>query len=182
MRPNKMLAVKSLGLLIVFGQVSCISTPKEPKKTEEQKIVDSFKEKIDADLQSHKSTKEVWSQDQSEYVAAGWYGEKDDLPTSYSINVEKTQSLVSPYLGTAEFPVTGNVSYPMNSREEALNATQFKTSYTINHRLTYAYQNGSWVLKSEKCFDYAITADGKVWGDCNPHNRGAHRPVMDTKP
>jgi hypothetical protein len=104
--------------------------------------------------------------------------EKDDLPSSYSINVEKTDSLVSPYVGTAEFPVTGSVSYPKNSKQEALENTQFKDSYSIKHKLLYAYQNGAWVLKSEKCFDYDIGAEGHVWDDCRRDSHGARRPVL----
>src|SRR5207245_3954459 len=98
--------------------------------------------------QKQKYTKDLWPQTGSQYEAAGCYMEKDEVPTSYSINVEKTESLVSPYLGTVEFPVTGSVSYPKNSKEEAFEATQFKGSYSINHRLVYAYQNGQWVFKS----------------------------------
>src|ERR1700751_139816 len=107
-------AVAVLGFFLALGEVSCHSTPKEPEKTEAQKIVDSFKAKVDADLQSHRITKDVWPLNGSQYVEAGWYMELDELPISYSINVDKTESLVRPYLGTAEFPVAGNVSYPQN--------------------------------------------------------------------
>ena len=180
---NKALSVKFLGFILAVGQVSCHSTPKEQEKTQEQKIVDSFREKLDADLQNHKSSKDVWPQTGSQYQEAGWYQEKVELPASYSINVEKTDSLVSPYVGTAEFPVTGNVSYPKNSREDALEATQFKSSYTINHRLQYAYQNGQWVLKSEKCFDYDIVVEGHAWGNCHVREgHGAHLPVIGATP
>src|SRR5437879_1554373 len=131
MRLNRALSIEALGLFMTLSQVSCHSASKAPEKTEAQKILDAFKEKIDADLQNHKSRKDVWPQTGSQYEEAGWYMEKDEVPTSYSINVEKTESLVSPYLGTVEFPVTGSVSYPKNSKEEAFEATQFKGSYSI---------------------------------------------------
>jgi hypothetical protein len=177
-----LLRFEAIALCAVL-QVSCHSSPNQPEKTEAQRIVDAFREKVDADLQAHKGRKDVWPQAQTKYEEAGWYMEADELPSSYSINVEKTESLVSPYLGTAEFPVTGNVSYPKNSREEALEATQFKSSYTINHRLQYAYQNGQWVLKSEKCFDYDIMVEGHAWGNCNVREgHGAHLPVIVATP
>jgi hypothetical protein len=182
MQPHNALAIKVLGILVALSLASCHTTPKEPEKTEAEKIVDAFKGKVDADLKDKRSTKDVWPQTGSQYYEAGWYMEKDELPSSYSINVEKTESLVSPYLGTAEFSVTGNTSYAKNSKEEALDATQFKNSYAIVHRLLYAYQNGSWVLKSEKCFEYDGTEEGHVWGGCDRDSHGAHRPVTDAMP
>lgn len=163
--------------LMALSQTAC---HKEPEKTEAQKIVDSFRAKVDGDLQNHKSRKDVWPQTEDQYAEAGWYMEDDELPASYSINVDKTDSLVSPYMGTAEFLVTGSVTYPKNSKDEALAATQFKDSYSINHRLLYAYQNGQWIFKSEKCYYYDITVDGSTWRDCNSDDHGAHLPVMTT--
>jgi hypothetical protein len=102
-----------LVFLLASSQISCNSTP---KKTEAQKIVDSFTEKVNADLLSHKSTKDVWSENESQNRQAGWYMERVELPASASINVEKTESLVSPYLGTAEFPfVLGSVVCALTS-------------------------------------------------------------------
>ena len=174
--------VASLALCVAL-QVSCQSAPKQPERTEAQKILDAFNEKVDADVRVHKSRKDVWSQTETKYEEAGWYMESDSLPPAHSINVEKTDSLVSPYVGTAEFPVTGAVSYPKNSREEALEATQFKVSYSVNHRIQYAYQNEQWVLKSEMCFEYDILVDGKTWQNCGKEgDHGARLPVIGAVP
>lgn len=165
---------RKIGIFIFWlalGLASCRSKP------ESQTVVETFKQKVDADIQSHKSTRDAWAQTETESQEAGWYMEQADVPDSYSINVVKTDSLVSPYLGTTEFLVTGSVSYPKNSRQDALNATEFKSSYTVNHRLEYAYQDGSWVFKSEKCFEYDYFTNEHVWGDCD-RGHGAHNPVM----
>jgi hypothetical protein len=166
------LALAFFWLLLSTSLASC--------KTEAQNIVDAFKLKVDTDLQSRRIRKDVWPQTSNDYQEAGWYQERDEIPGSYSINVEKTESLVSPYLGTVEFPVTGSVSFPKNSKEEAANATEFKGSYSISHRLIYSYQNEQWVFKSEQCYERSIAVDGHVWGKCLLTEHGAHLPIMST--
>lgn len=171
------LAFTVLGLVLALSQVSCHSAP---QKTEAEQLVDAFKAKVQADLLSHKSRKDVWPQTETEYEEAGWYLVQVEVPDTFSMNVEKTDSIVSPYLGTAEFPVTGNVSYPRNSKDEALGATEFKSHYAIQHRLTYAYQSGEWVFKSEQCYDYDVLAEGHIWGKCLLKEHGPHLPIMST--
>lgn len=177
MKPLKTLSIPAFALLWTLGQVSC---HKGPQKPEAEKLVDSFKAKVEADLLSHKSRKDVWPQTETKYEEAGWYLVQVEAPDTFSMNVEKTDSIVSPYLGTAEFPVTGNVSYPKNSKEEALEATEFKSSYAIKHKLTYAYQSGEWVFKSEQCYDYDVIAEGHIWRNCFLKEHGAHLPIMST--
>jgi len=180
MQSKKAHVIIVLGVFMALNQTACNSAPEEPEKTEAQKIVDGFKQKVDGDLQNHKSSKDVWPQKSDEYQEAGWLSEQDEVSPNYSVNVEKTDSLVSPYLGTVEFPVTGSRSHLQNSKEEALEATQVEKSYSVNHRLVYAYQNGQWVFKSEKCYYYDITVDGSTWRDCSSYDHGAHVPVMST--
>jgi hypothetical protein len=165
-----------LVLLIVFSQVSCHSSP---KKSEAEQIVDSFKAKLDTDIQSHKNRTDVWAVSGSA-SQAGWYKAQIELPTTYTVNVVKTESLVSPYLGTAELVVTSHNTYLQDSKEAALAATQFKDTTEIKHRLTYAYQNGTWVIKSEQCFQYDGDAEAHVWVDCSPTSNGPYALIITT--
>ena len=72
MQLDKTLAIKVIGIVVALSFASCQSTPKVPEKTEAEKIVDAFKEKVDADLKDKRSTKDVWPQTGSQYYEAGW--------------------------------------------------------------------------------------------------------------
>jgi hypothetical protein len=166
-----------LSLVLTLGQVSCHSAP---QKTEAEQIVDAFKAKVDADLQGHASRTDVWEIPGDSYVQGGWRMAQVEVPSAYSLNVVRTDSLVSPYLGTAELIVTDRTTYPKSSKEEALGATQFKSSTDIKHRLTYAYQNGAWAIKTEQCFEYDGDAEQHIWVDCSAGAMGAYGRAITT--
>lgn len=93
-------------------------------------------------------------------------------PDAYSFDVEKTDSIVSPYIGTAEFNVKGAQSKTQKSQQEAERAPiDDQNSYTIKHKFSYAYQDGHWALKLENC-----NIDGDGWSDC--YGYGARHSVM----
>jgi len=169
---NYRITVSTVVLLLGLNQISCHSG--HTQQTEDTKIVNSLRRKIEADLKAHKTQRDIWAQTGND---AGWVAEQDDVLTGYSLNVEKTTSLVSPYLGTAEFRVTGNLSSPKNSSQEAREATDLGNSYSVNHRVIYAYQNEEWVLKSEECYDYNRSIEAKSWSICasmGGRQHGAH--------
>jgi len=106
-------------------------------KSEEQKILDSFQEKVNVDIHGHKITSDV----------------------SYKFDVEKTNSLASPYIGTATITFNQKPPYPLNAETKEIFEESLKLK---NHKLTYAYQDSQWVLKLEECY-----ADfNYIWGRC----------------
>ncbi|AYB38217.1 hypothetical protein [Brevibacillus laterosporus] len=68
-------------------------------------------------------------------------------------DVRKTDSLVSPYIGTISFTLNPQSTDIFNTKDEAAKDTNFidKDSY-VPHRLTYAFQNNNWILKKEEIF------------------------------
>jgi len=62
---------------------------------------------------------------------AAYHGTRFEVSSS-SVDVQKTNSLVSPYIGVLEF----DVGDPTHAAQK--------------HRHTYAYQSGTWVLQSAK--------------------------------
>lgn len=77
-----------------------------------------------------------------------WIKSKNTIVGGYSIDVQKTNSLVSPYIGTVDFASQIWVSGKFETKEEAEGATEFKESGKPDQvRITMAYQNGVWVVK-----------------------------------
>jgi hypothetical protein len=101
-----------LGCLLLSVLSACTKTP--PKLTEEQAAVASFKRTADDFLRTYKLAEPALE------------------VSSARVDVQKTNSLVSPYIGVLEFDV-GDPAHAV-----------------MMHRHTYAYQSGTWVLQSAK--------------------------------
>jgi hypothetical protein len=133
--------------------------------------VASFKQKVGDFVNTYKQSKheEVFHIDRFEdVVAEGWRkGSSELVPDSYLVDVEKTDSLVSPYIGTLKFDTKMFVSNLQDS-EKGARETQIFTNtnhpYVHNHLHTYSYQDGAWVVKSRKQRSQDIDED--TWKDC----------------
>ena len=79
-------------------------------------------------------------------------------------NVEKTQSLISPYKGTIQGKSKWMISGPFDSKEEAINGPCNKgpIDYTLFH-VIYGYQNGKWVLVSANQKDFERESSYPSW-------------------
>ncbi len=74
---------------------------------------------------------------------------------SAGIDVQKTTSLVSPYVGTLEFQLVQHFTAFHKTRKEAESDSDFVGSRAVTHRHTYAYQDGMWVPKIRKYVGYS---------------------------
>jgi hypothetical protein len=74
--------------------------------------------------------------------------------SSAGIDVQRTASLVSPYIGTLEFKLVNHYTAFHKTRKEAEADSTFVNSKAIIHKHTYAYQDGKWVPKTRKHEDY----------------------------
>jgi hypothetical protein len=134
--------------LVGLAEFSCHTKSDEQRarqdeqhpKSDEQKIVDSFQQEVSA---------EVAEIERHHKCYGGSTG-----PCTFDIDVEKTTSLVSPYIGVA------NISAAPRRTLDA--ETNGLLRDITRHKLTYAYQNAHWILKSEECYkeDFA-------WGTCS---------------
>ncbi len=178
MRSRMTLTIFVRAFLIVLTLSGChrAKAKQETPEQQQERMLASLQQKAIADLESHKSQEAIWHVRGDEYARGSWYKEKYELPDSYSYNLVKTESLGSPYLGTAEFSVTGQISYPFDSQDGAQNAIQFPNSNSTKHRLVYAFENGQWIFKSELCFRHDFEAESDAWGNC--YGAGDQAPVM----
>jgi hypothetical protein len=77
----------------------------------------------------------------------GWQNRKYEQELPYSIDVRKTDSLVSPYIGTVEFKLYFYLADVHDTKEKAEKDTGFGSVATLRHRYTFAFQQDKWVLK-----------------------------------
>ena len=124
---------------------------------EDSEVVDSFKQYVDNVMTQVTPTYEgthYGLTNSSE--TGGWYKSIKYLEPGYKIDVEKTNSLISPYVGTLEVS-TKTVFYEHNpnkgiaSESEIINFTSSST-----YKFTIAYQNDNWVVTSAKEYDHFL--------------------------
>ena len=75
-----------------------------------------------------------------------WFKSKSDLDSQYSIDVEKTNSLVSPYIGTLVIKIHSVFSEHCPSYASAETATANRINNTTTYTFKIAYQKEKWVL------------------------------------
>lgn len=142
---GRTLRLLAFGILCAF-QMSCHS------ETAEQRVVKSFDKFVADGIKNHKIGQETWFDAAgSPDNRPGWYAAQEELPDTYNIDVEKTNSLVSPFIGTANYIVTESQSFRADSKEEATGAIIKGHKYSVAHRLVCVYQNGAWKFESEEC-------------------------------
>ena len=84
------------------------------------------------------------SYDDGEY--GGWHKLTVSPKADYKLDLRSTDSLLSPYVGTIEYNTARCITAYWKTKAEA----QKDTACADQHRDTYAYQDGKWVLKSRR--------------------------------
>ncbi len=78
----------------------------------------------------------------------------------YGVDVRKTDSLISPYLGVVEFHWIGYRTDCAKTKEEAqAKPLPAKENFLVKYRYTYAFQDGAWVRQKREVY-YS------EWKDC----------------
>lgn len=157
------------GVLFVsgFGLGCTPSKPPQPKSSEQEDPVESFKQTIEDYLKGYKLAKheKVYHVEASAVagIPEGWRKSSSGLTSdAYTFDVQKTNSLVSPYTDIFEFETKLYVTSSYGSEEAARLATDFSSDYFVHkHRHIYAYHAGKWVLQSRK---HLLWED--EWADC----------------
>jgi hypothetical protein len=161
-------------LLMLLLSALLLSPGPAVAQSEDQDALATFKAYVNHHLSSYK-------QNQREKVSkfgGGWanqYFEPDVL--SASIDVEKTNSLVSPYTASLKFRMIRHRTALHDKKEDAANDSQFTNQDSWFHEHTYAYQDKQWVPKTRRCKPERF-ADAN-WSRCDEviqggDNAGAH--------
>src|SRR4029077_12259371 len=160
---------KQIGILILLPLLFLGCSASKSKSPGDP--VASFKQTVGDFLNAYKQSKheEVFHINRFEdLVAEGWRkGNSELVLDSYSVDVQKNDSLVSPYIGTLKFDTKMYVSNLQDSEKAARETQIFGNTndpYVRNHLHTYAYQDGAWIVKSRKQRRQDIDED--TWTDC----------------
>src|SRR5450759_2176821 len=138
-----------LGNYLAFGQDT----------SSDKQVVASFT----AYVHQHFASYDTNRRERITKLGGGWvkmYFQPDQ--SSVGIDVQRTTSLVSPYVGTLEFQLVEHFTAFHKTRAEAEADTAFINSKVVTHNHSYAYQDGKWVPKTRK----NVGNDGTLY-DCD---------------
>ena len=111
------------------------------QSTEEEKVLAAFKGMVREHVESYKSNGR-------EYVAnlgGGWAKEVFSIdPTSVKFDVDKTSSLVSPFIGTVSFTLIRRYTAFHGTADEAGKDTVLIKKDSAAHTHSFAYQDHKW--------------------------------------
>jgi hypothetical protein len=122
-------------------------------------IVASFKKHLIDYVDSYKTNR----RDEVRETSGGWSRNYYEIDQKYSIDLRKTDSLISPYVGTANFVFTMHSTSFHKTKAEAQADNNFIRSQLLKHRHVYAYQDGAWVLTQRE--EYIALLD--EWFKCD---------------
>jgi hypothetical protein len=161
---------KPIGILLLLPLLLLGCSASKSKPPEDP--VASFKRTVEDFLRIYKQSnlEEVFHIERFEdLVPEGWKKDYSELVSdAYSVDVQKTDSLVSPYIGTLKFDTKMHFSNLQDSEKGARDTQIFADDSdpnVHNHVHTYAYQDGAWVVKSRKQNIHLSSIDDK-WTDC----------------
>jgi hypothetical protein len=127
-----------------------LSAPLRAQPSDEKKAVDSFKAYVQRHLDSYKTNR----RERVLLFPGGWlhqYIEAD--ASSPKMDIQRTNSLITPYTGTLEFELTRHFTAFHKSSEEALNDRNFANVDVNVHQHSYAYQDEHWTPKTRRYHD-----------------------------
>lgn len=94
-----------------------------------------------------------------------WRREWFDAEPKYSVDVQSTNSLISPYVGIFEFRLRRYLSKMWDTKEQAEKDTTSEAIFLVKHKHTFAYQDKKWVATERKHFqeEPKVLADDQWW-------------------
>jgi hypothetical protein len=126
---------------------------------DDKQVVESFKENVNRYLEGYKAN----PRERVLHVSGGWVKEyySSSIETA-EIDVQKTSSLVSPYMGVLKVELVRHLTEFHKDRDGAINDNKFVKALPETHKHTYAYQDGKWIPKTRQ--HYVSILD--KWFDC----------------
>lgn len=145
--------ITAILLLVVLAASSV------PGQQDDEAIVASFKGYIAAFMASYKDN----PREDIAKLTGGWVKEHYEPAGDPEIDVQRTGSLVSPYMGICQFTLRRHFTAFHKTKAEAVNDSTFVQSDETLHRHRYAYQDRTWVPTVREHLGVA----GDKWYDCN---------------
>lgn len=146
--------MKRILLLVILALTICCTA-----FANEQAIVDSFKTFVPAEIQVIKNTYPVLGAEQitkhepDKYNKETYYQKKKQEFSYDILNVEKTDSLMYPYMGYVL--LEKKTTYYKRSLSQLQATKEIEIAYisTDKYRVEYSYDNGSWNLAFVTIYD-----------------------------
>lgn len=135
-----------IGHMIIRGTVISIVVTLLPafcqaQIGEDQNALNSFKKLVSDHVDSYKPNGRV----HVTKLGGGWAKERFTLdPSSAKFDVEKTSSLVSPFVGTLTFTLVRNLTTFHETEAEAADDNTFIKNTAAVHKHVFAYQDHQW--------------------------------------
>jgi hypothetical protein len=148
--------IKVFTFLFIFIYTLCFA-----QETKEVDPVKSFKEYLSHHFESYKIDK----REQLAKLGGGWVKEYYEPETDYKVDVQRTNSLITPYTGFCEFTLTRHLTTFHNRKEDANNDNFFIKSDQFIHKHYYGYQEGEWIVTAREHKKVGSMLSG--WYDCN---------------
>lgn len=153
---------------ILHAQGPDLEKPQDPQ---DRDVVQSFEQYIADYINSYKA-------DRRDYVYqlpnGKWQKDFFEPADKRSIDVRRTDSLISPFTAICEFELSANQTAAHDSKEQAqLDYLAVKTE-KVSHRHVYAFQNGHWVVKKRQHLDTI-----GFWSTCDDCWARTGKPTSD---
>jgi len=151
-------------IVIIFISIAFIDCSDKVKENKSENIdpVKTFKEYVTNHLDSYKKDK----RESVTLLGGGWVNEYYEPENAYKIDVQKTNSLVTPYTGYCEFTLVRHFSSFHKIKEDATIDTVFIKSDKTIHRHHYGFQDNKWIVTSREHKMISSVMD-YGWNDCN---------------
>jgi hypothetical protein len=115
----------------------------------DQDGVKAFKQYVSGYMTSYETDK----REQVVKLGGGWVKMRFEPVGVPNIDVRKTDSLISPYIGVCEFTLARHYTAFHPSREAAQADDQLVNGGETKHKHTYAFQDGHWVPTLRQNYD-----------------------------
>jgi hypothetical protein len=126
---------------------------------QEDQVVISFQTYIGDFMTSYKTDR----REHVSWVPLGWSRSYYQPIGAPEIDVKRTDSLVSPYVGICEFTLLRSTTAFHKTKEEAAKDDNFVDRQEMRHRHRYGYQGGKWAPRTR---EHVSPITGKL-SDCN---------------
>jgi hypothetical protein len=149
--------ISSLTTSVILAVTPIFCGGQIPAREQEQMALDSFKSLVHRHVESYGPNGGGHSQDHIIKVGKKWAKAHYTIE-SPNFNAVKTDSLVTPFLGTFKFTIIMKRSVPHNTQAEAEADTVLKLRLSTYHTHTFAYQEDKWQPK-DRHYTLAEKAD-----------------------
>lgn len=144
---------------------SAVSASTEPTAKE---VLKDFKQKIAEFVSNYSNNRKS----DVHKLGGGWVSQYYEVANDYSIDVQATNSLISPYTATCEFKITRHMTDFHKNKIDAELDINYTKAETLTHKHYYAYQDDEWVVVDRKHLTYIplrMSAPIDSWDPCSDY-------------